>query len=268
MSAPLPAPSTASRTRTAVIGIDVGGTGIKGAGVDLSTGALVTGRHKVATPAGGKPDDVAAVVAGMVTGIRAELSSRGWAASAKVGICVPSVVQYGVTRTASNIDPSWIGLDAEAMFALAIGSPCIVVNDADAAGVAEAQLGAAREAHGVTLVLTLGTGLGSGMLFNGVLVPNTELGHLEFEGHAPVEHFISPKIIDGDGVPMTEWAARLGRVLQHIERLFSPHLIVLGGSISKASDEYLPLEGVRARIVPAQFRNNAGIVGAALLTTE
>lgn len=263
----VPTPRTAV-SRTAVIGIDVGGTGVKGAGIDRATGALVTGRHKVATPEGGRPEDVVAVVANMVTGIRAELASRGIRAAAEVGICVPSVVRRGVTLSAGNIDASWIGLDALALFEAAISAPCTLVNDADAAAVAESLLGAARGAQGVTLVLTLGTGLGSGMMVDGVLVPNTELGHIEFDGHAPIEHFISPKVIERDGVTLTEWAARLNRVLVHIERLFSPELIVLGGSISKSADEFLPLAGVQAAVIPAQFRNNAGMIGAALLTSH
>ena len=266
MNATSPVQSHAPQLSAAVIGIDVGGTGVKGAGINPVTGALVTGRHKVATPAGGRPDDVIAVVADMVTDIRAELSSRGIPVAAEVGICVPSVVRHGVTLTAGNIDPSWVGLDALALLEAAIGAPCTLVNDADAAAVAEARLGAAQGTTGVALVLTLGTGLGSGMLLDGVLVPNTELGHLEFDGHAPVERFISPKIIERDGLRLAEWAARLSRVLAHVERLFTPELIVLGGSISKSADEFLPLAGVRAEVVPAQFRNNAGMVGAALLT--
>lgn len=267
MSASSPTPSPSFPVRTAAIGIDVGGTGIKGAGIDPATGELVTGRHKVATPSGGKPEEVAAIVADMVRGIRSELTSRGIVPADEVGVCVPAVVQHGVTRTAGNIDPSWVGLEAETLFERSIGRPCTLVNDADAAALAEARLGAARGDDGVVLVLTLGTGLGSGMLYDGKLVPNTELGHLEFDGHAPVEKYVSPKVIDRDGVSMSEWATRLSRVLVHVERLFSPDLIVIGGSISKASDEFLPLEGVRANVVPAQLRNNAGMVGAALLAS-
>lgn len=268
MNAPTNASAESAPTRHAVIGIDVGGTGVKGAGIDVSSGTLLTGRHRVDTPLGARPADVFAAVADMVIDIRAELSSRGIVTQARVGVCVPSVVRQGVTLSAGNIDPSWIGLPALALLEQAVGGPCTLVNDADAAGVAEARLGAAQGVPGVVLVLTLGTGMGSGMLLDGALVPNTELGHLEFAGHAPIERFISPKVIERDGVSVKEWAARLGSALAHVERLFLPERIVLGGSISKAADDFLPLDGVRSPVVAASFRNNAGMVGAALLARD
>jgi polyphosphate glucokinase len=251
-----------------VIGIDVGGTGIKGAAVDTATGELVTKRHKVPTPEGATPRDVMAAVVDMVANIRAKLASLGMQANTTVGVCVPAVVQGGVTLTSGNIDRSWVDLPAKAMLSDALGGPCVLVNDADAAGLAESRLGAAKGAGGVTLVLTLGTGFGSCLLIDGYLAPNTELGHLEFQGYAPGESFVTPKIMQRDGVSLAAWAARLGAYLQHIERLFWPNLIVLGGGVSKISDQFLPFASVRSRTVPAHFRNNAGIVGAALLAAD
>lgn len=284
------------------IGIDVGGTGIKGAAIDVATGARLTSRHRVPTPAGGSPADIAREVGLMANAIRAELAenspapadvessdrpgdslSRGSAtpppefrrhteadpderlAALPVGVTLPGVVQHGIMRTAANIDRSWIGTDAAALFSDAIGSPCLVVNDADAAGLAESAFGEVHGLHGTTLVLTFGTGIGSALIHNGVLVPNFELGHLELDGHPDIERFASAKVIEREGITLSEWASRVARYLIHLELLFTPDRFVIGGSISKASARYLPFPGVNAPVVPARFRNNAGIVGAAWL---
>lgn len=253
------------------IGIDVGGTGIKGAAVDVATGARLTSRHRVPTPAGGLPADIAREVGLMANAIHTELAGENSderLAALPVGVTLPGVVQHGIMRTAANIDRSWIGTDAAALFADSIGSPCVVVNDADAAGLAEAAFGEVRGLHGTTLVLTFGTGIGSALIHNGVLVPNFELGHLELDGHPDIERFASAKVIEREGITLAEWASRVARYLIHLELLFTPDRFVIGGSISKASAQYLPFPGVNAPVVPARFRNNAGIVGAAWLASR
>ena len=263
--------------RRSAIGIDVGGTGIKGAAIDLATGERITSRHRVPTPTGGKPDAIAAEVAGMTAAIRAELATVLAAEPARepdtdladaVGVALPGVVRHGVVQTAANIDPSWIGTDAEALLSAAIGSPCAVVNDADAAAAAEVALGAARGLAGLTAVLTFGTGIGSGCVYDGVLIPNTELGHLQLDGHPDIERHTSAKAIEREGISLAEWADRVSRYLRHLEVLLHPDHIVIGGSISKSADRYLPFDGVAAPVVPARFRNDAGIIGAARLAAE
>lgn len=250
------------------IGIDVGGTGIKGAAVDLDTGELVTSRHKELTPTGGEPHAIGEVVAQMVASIRDELAENGLCPIDQVpaiGVTLPGVVHHGVLLTAANISRVWIGTNAETLFAELIGAPCTVVNDADAAGIAEAVLGAALGKPGVTMLVTFGTGIGTALIHDGVLVPNFELGHLELDGHRPYEKFASPKNIEQEGITIDEWANRAGRYLAHLEFVCRPDRFVIGGSISTASAEYLPFDGVTIDVVPAQFRNNAGIIGAARL---
>lgn len=255
--------------RRLAIGIDIGGTGIKGAAIDAATGARLTSRHRVSTPAGGTPADIALAAGAMVAAIRAELAEAGPQPPAElpIGIALPGVVQHGIMRTAANIDPSWIGADAQWLLSEAVGAPCRVVNDADAAGVGESTFGAARGELGTTLVLTFGTGIGSALLHDGVLVPNLELGHLQLDGHPDIERHAAAKVIEREGISLGQWAERAGRYLIHLEVLFNPDRFVLGGSISKAADQYLPFPGVQAPVVPAQLRNNAGIVGAAWLAT-
>lgn len=275
------------------IGVDVGGTGIKAAVVDRASGTLVTLRREIPTPPGGTPADIVEVVARTVVELEAEIADArramalGMAAPGDVaqaravvaasamvaedaplpplpiGVAIPSVVRGGVALTAANIDASWIGADAGALFAKAIGRPVAVLNDADAAGVAEARFGAAREAAGVTLLLTFGTGIGSALLHDGVLVPNLELGHLHLDGHADIERFASAKAIEREGISQAEWASRAARLLQHLEVLFHPDRFVLGGGISAVAERYLPFPGVEAPVVPARCRADAGIVGAA-----
>lgn len=250
------------------IGIDVGGTGIKGAGVDTLTGEKLTKRHRVATAEGGAPDAIAASVAEMVSAIREEMDQRELLARdlvPRIGVTLPGVVQHGIMRTAANVDKSWIDTDAAGLISEAVGIDCLVVNDADAAGAAETAFGAAKGQHGVTMVFTFGTGIGSALVHNGVLVPNFELGHLDIGEHVNYEKYASPKNIENEGITLSEWAERTRRYLMHIEQLFWPDRIVVGGSISKSSDEFLPFAGVQAEVVPAHFRNNAGIVGAASL---
>lgn len=253
------------------IGIDVGGTGIKGAAIDRTTGEKLTKRHRVATPEGGAPAQIVAEVARMVADIRGELAEQGLLAreeAPELGVALPGVVQHGIIRTAANIDDAWIDTDTEALMREAVGSPCRVVNDADAAGVAETAFGAAHEAPGVTLVLTFGTGIGAALVHDGRLVPNFELGHIELDGHRPYELFASPKNIKREGISLAEWADRVASYLRHLEYILWPDRFVIGGSISKSSDAFLPFADVRAPVAPAHFRNNAGIVGAAMFATH
>ena len=249
------------------IGIDVGGTGIKGAAIDVLSGAAVTTRYRVPTPAGGAPADIARAVGEMTAAIRRELSGAGIerAAELPVGAALPGVVRQGIMHTAANIDAQWIGADAQWLLSEAAGAACLVVNDADAAGIAESLFGAARGELGTTLLLTFGTGIGSALLHDGVLVPNVELGHLELDGHPDIERFAAAKVIEREGIALAEWAGRVERLLIHLELILNPDRFVIGGSISKAADQYLPFAGVTAPVLPAHLRNNAGIVGAAWL---
>ena len=263
---PLNREARLAHMQRAVIGIDVGGTGIKGAAVEFETGSRITSRHRVPTPHGGRPADIVAEVGAMVAAIRAELAESGHDPAADaIGVTLPGVVRQGVIHTAANIDPSWIGTDAAALLREATGSPCLVVNDADAAAYAESALGAARGLPGMTMVLTFGTGIGSGCVYDDALIPNFELGHLQLDGHEDIERYASAKAIEREGITLDEWADRAARYVRHLELLFHPDRFVLGGSISKSSDHYLPFDGVTAPVVPARFRNNAGIVGAARL---
>ncbi len=239
------------------LGIDIGGTGIKAAPVDVATGKLLAGRQKIPTPRPALPEAVADVLRKLVT-------SFEW--SGPVGITFPGVVTDGVARTAANLDPAWIGLDVGSLFGKAAANPVRVLNDADAAGVAEMTFGAGVGQRGTVLMLTFGTGIGSALFAGGVLVPNTEFGHIEIRGK-DAERRASEHAKTVHGLSWDKWAARVEEYLQHVEALLSPHLIIVGGGISKQSDKWVPLlTGIRARIVPAVLHNDAGIVGAAMAT--
>jgi polyphosphate glucokinase len=242
------------------IGVDIGGTGIKGAPVDLSTGQLAAERTKLATPRPSTPEAVAPVVAQLV-------EAAGGDDRSPVGITFPAVIQHGVARTAANVDRSWIGTDVAEVLRTATGRDVFVVNDADAAGVAEARFGAARDTDGVVLVTTLGTGIGSALLVDGTLVPNTELGHLEVGGH-DAETRAADSVREHEGLSWEQWARRLQRYYRKVEDLLWPDLIVVGGGVSKKHAKFLPLLDLRTPIVPAQLLNQAGIVGAAVLAAE
>src|SRR6516165_1956006 len=240
------------------LGIDIGGSGIKGAPVDVATGKFLTERQKIATPRPAVPDAIADVVKQLA-------SSFSW--SGPVGITFPGVVTDGVTRTAANLDRKWIGVDAAALFGRATGDQVKVLNDADAAGVAEMTFGAGVGQRGTVLMLTFGTGIGSALFTDGLLVPNTELGHIEIRGH-DAETRASERAKELHDMSWGKWAGRVDEYLQHIEALLSPHLIIVGGGISKQSEKWVPrLTGIRARVVPAALLNDAGIVGAAMATT-
>ena len=241
------------------LGIDIGGTGIKAAPVDVATGKLLAERQKIPTPRPAAPDAVADVVKQLTT-------SFSW--SGPVGITFPGVVADGEIRTAANLDPAWIGIDAGALFAKAAGNPVRVLNDADAAGVAEMTFGAGVGEHGTVLMLTFGTGIGSALFTRGVLVPNTEFGHIEIHG-TDAEKRASERAKELHDLSWGKWAGRVDEYLRHMEALLSPHLFIVGGGISKEADKWVPrLTGIRARIVPAALLNNAGIVGAAMATAS
>jgi len=243
------------------LGVDIGGSGIKGAPVDLQTGAFASERLRIETPKESTPDNVAEVVAKIADHFKADTGNSA------VGVTVPAVVSHGLVRTAANIDKTWIGTDAGSLLSNALGRPVTLLNDADAAGVGELQFGAARNTEGLVLVATLGTGIGSALLSGGRLVPNSELGHLIVDG-VDAETRASSKARETEELSWEEWAARLQQYFAHVEDLLSPDLIVVGGGVSKHADRFLPLLHLRAPIVPAQLGNAAGIVGAAWLATQ
>jgi len=236
------------------LGIDIGGTGMKAALVDLETGELVADRFRVDTPKPATPQAMAVVVRDLVEHFE-------WTSPAGVGF--PAVVRNGVVGSAANIDESWIDVDADALFSQATGLDVHMINDADAAGVAELRFGAGRGRSGVVMMLTFGTGIGSGLFIDGILVPNTELGHLELDGH-DAEERAAASARDRHDLSWTEWASRVEKYLRHVEALFSPDLFIVGGGASKQSGKWLPKIRIDTEIVPAQMANNAGIVGAAL----
>ena len=255
------------------IGVDVGGTGIKAAVVDVKTGELVGERIRVLTPVPSKPGVVVASAGRVVNRLIRAANSAASAAGQTVpviqaiGVGFPSPVINGVTKTAANVDPDWIGFDAQAAFSKAFKRRTWVVNDADAAGVAEMRFGAGHGKRGVVIVLTLGTGVGSGIFVDGRLVPNTELGHMEVSGR-DAERRSSANARVRRGLSWKAWAEDLDEHLRAIDILFSPSLIILGGGVSKKADRFLPLLKTPGPIVAAQLRNEAGIVGAAMVGLE
>jgi polyphosphate glucokinase len=240
------------------MGIDVGGSGVKGAPVDLTTGQLIGDRYRIATPSPSTPESVVSTIVDVVR-------FHTW--QGPVGVAIPGVVEDGVALTAANIDKAWIGFDARSALTEALGSPVVVINDADAAGVAEARFGAAKDHPGVCLLLTFGTGIGSALIIDGILVPNTEFGHLEFRG-MEAEAYAAGRLVERDNMHIDWWALRVNELLQHLDLVLSPRTIVFGGGISKRFEEYAGVFDTRATVVPARLRNNAGIVGAAIATEE
>jgi polyphosphate glucokinase len=241
------------------IGIDFGGSGIKAAPVDLTVGDFATERQRIDTPQPSTPDSVADVMV--------ELVNRFPEATGPVGVTVPGVVRNGVVHSAANIDKGWLGTDADALLTKRLGRDVHVVNDADAAGVAELRYGAAKGRSGLVILTTLGTGIGSALLYNGVLVPNSELGHLEIDGHV-AEKRAAASIKTNENLSWEEWAGRLTTYYRTLEKLFSPDLFVVGGGVSKDSDQFLHLVEIETEIVAAKLQNRAGIVGAALWAAE
>jgi len=243
------------------LGIDVGGSGIKGAPVDLAKGAFAAKRKRIDTPERSTPDAVADVIDQIVDHFD---DVRG---DSPIGITVPGVVTHGVVRSAANIDKSWLDFDAEPMLEKKLGHDIVLVNDADAAGVAELHYGAAKGQKGLVILTTLGTGIGTALIHNGTLIPNSELGHLELDGF-DAEKRAASSIKDVERLSYPEWAERLQRYYSHLENLLWPDLIVVGGGVSKDHEEFLPLLDLRTKIVPAVLENKAGIIGAAHLAQE
>ena len=237
-----------------VLGIDIGGSGIKGAPVDLPTGTLTAERHRVETP---RPADVPRVVAA----VRQVVDLTGTAD--RIGVTFPGVVVGGVVRTAANLDQSWLQAPVADLLGTAIGQPVTVINDADAAGIAEMAFGAGKGHRGVVVMLTFGTGIGSAVFLDGQLLPNTELGHMEVRGRI-AEARASGRAREADDLDWQRWAQRLQEYLRRVEHLLQPDLMIIGGGISRKADRYLPLIDVATPVVPAALRNNAGIIGVAI----
>lgn len=243
------------------LGIDVGGSGSKGAPVDINKGKFAADRLRIETPKVSTPEAVVKIIEQIAEKFQFETKGQ------PIGITLPTVVTHGVVRTAANIDASWIGTNVGEVLSDKLGRPVSVVNDADAAGVGELHYGAARNNEGLVLVSTLGTGIGSALLNGGVLVSNSELGHLKIDKH-DAETKAAESVRKRDDLSWEKWAERLQRYYSYIENLLWPDLIVVGGGVSKKAEKFLPLLHLRAPIVPAQLQNAAGIIGAAWLANN
>ncbi len=243
------------------VGIDIGGTGIKGALVNLDTGELVSDRVKIPTPEGGEPEAIAQTVVEIVNQL------PGVTPDVPLGVCFPAIVKNGTTHSAANVSQRWIGFSAEKLFEDALGRPIRFINDADAAGYAEVQYGAASGHHGSVLVTTLGTGIGSAFIYRGTLIPNFELGHLPYNGDS-YEKFAANSAREREELSYPVWAERLQLFYSELEFLFSPDLFIVGGGVSKSHEKFLPLLKLETPIIAAQLRNNAGIMGAAALAKQ
>jgi len=241
-----------------MIGIDVGGTGIKAAVVETTTGELRTPRVRVETPHPAVPKAMIKAAASIVAELPPSLGA---------GIGFPAVILDGVVKTAANIDPSWVGVDAAGAFSKALGRALVVGNDADAAGLAEMRFGAGRGQPGTVLMLTLGTGIGSALFRDGLLVPNTELGHLQLRGK-DAERRAAASIRETKGLSWQAWSKRLAEYVDLVDGLLWPDLVIIGGGISKESDKFIHDLPARVKCVPAALQNQAGIVGAAMLAAE
>jgi polyphosphate glucokinase len=248
----------ADQSQKIVMGIDIGGTGIKGAPVDIDKGELKSERFRLLTPKPATPKAVADVVAQVV-------DNFGW--NGPVGATFPAVVKNGVTLTAANVDKEWIGTDADKVLTDRLGMPVLMLNDADAAGLAEVRFGAGKDRKGVVLMITLGTGIGCGMFLNGALVPNTELGHIEIDGK-DAETMAADSVRERKGLDWKEYAKRVETYIRRLDALLWPDLVILGGGASKKADKLLPRLDVRPEVVAATLLNEAGIVGAAVAAAE
>jgi polyphosphate glucokinase len=237
-----------------ILGIDIGGSGIKGAPVTVATGEPVTERFRLDTPQPATP----AAVAETVAAVARRFEWRG-----PIGVTFPAIVQHGVVHSAANVDKSWVGVNGQQLFAEATGCPVVLLNDADAAGIAEMRFGAGKGQEGVVIALTFGTGIGSAVFLNGELLPNTEFGHMEMRGK-DAEDWASDRARKENDLSWEEWATLVQDFLQRLELLFSPDLFIIGGGVSKKHDRFLPLIHIETPIVPAATLNEAGIIGAAL----
>lgn len=236
-----------------IFGIDIGGSGIKGALVDVERGTLTTPYQRIPTPQPSTPDAVADVVAQLV-------QQFSW--DGPVGCTFPAIIKGGVAYSAANVDKGWIGTNGDQLFEQRTGRPFLLINDADAAGLAEVTFGAGKDKMGVVMMLTLGTGIGSALFVDGRLVPNTELGHMEVRGKE-AEHRASDRVREKKKLNWKQWAARVDEVLKQFDALFSPTLFIIGGGVSKKHEKFLPLLTVQTPVVPAQLLNEAGMIGAA-----
>ncbi len=241
-----------------ILGVDIGGSGIKGAPVDIRKGVLVEKRHRIPTPQPSTPEAVTDVVA--------EIAQHfNW--QGPIGCTFPAVIKKGVAYSAANVDESWIGTNGEKLIKKKCDCPVLLINDADAAGIAEMEFGAGKGHTGVVIVLTFGTGIGSAVFTNGHLVPNTEFGHMEVRGK-DAEDRAADRIRKGENLSWEKWAERVNEFLGRMEIVFSPDLFIIGGGVSKKHDKYLHLLTTQAEIVPAQMRNEAGIIGAAMAASS
>ena len=245
---------------TLAFGIDIGGSGVKGALVDVATGTQVTERKRIATPQPSTPDAVAEVV-------RELIDAENW--DGPVGITVPAVVRQQVTKTAANIDKAWIDTDVQELFRRHLGEQrdITVLNDADAAGMAEVRFGDRKARTGSVMMLTFGTGIGSALLMDGNLYPNTELGHMKMK-KTTAEKYASSKVRDDEELSYKEWAKRVNKVMEHYSELFNPQTFIVGGGISRKADKWVPYLTIEQEVIPAKLRNEAGIIGAALAVHE
>ncbi len=241
-----------------VLGIDIGGSGIKAAPVDLETGEFAENRRRIATPDSGDPDAIVDITRQLC---------RHFEWSGTVGCAFPGVIRNGHTLTAANLDKGWVGMSAEKAFSKKLGLPVTLVNDADAAGLAEVRLGAAKNVNGVVIMITLGTGIGTAVFTDGKMVPNTEFGHLVLDG-VEAEDLASSRAKNDDDIGWRVWAERIERYLHEMERLFWPDLFVIGGGISKNFEKFGPRIEIDTPLVQAQLQNRAGIVGAALAASD
>jgi polyphosphate glucokinase len=241
-----------------LLGIDIGGSGIKGATVDPDTGRLTRDRHKILTPQPATPKAVARVVAQIVEHFEWE---------GPIGCTLPSVVRRGIVHSAANVDKSWIGIDGERLLGKATGQRVVLLNDADAAGIAEMKFGAGRDRDGVVVILTFGTGIGSGVFVDGRLHPNTEFGHLEFKGRK-AEHYAAARVREAEKLTYKKWGLRVNAFLEHLEKIFSPDLFIIGGGVSRKMQRFADYLTIDTEVVPAQMRNEAGIIGATLVARD
>ncbi|MFT6148968.1 MAG: polyphosphate glucokinase [Saprospiraceae bacterium] len=242
------------------LGIDIGGSGIKGAIVDTETGELVTERYRLPTPQPAKPESVAKVVNEIV-------NHFNWKGA--IGCCFPTVVVDGQCRTISNLHEDWVGVQIDQLFSQHCnGLPFFVANDADLAGIAEMKLGVGKGKMGKVIMVTIGTGLGTGFFFNGQLIPNSELGHVRHTDGKPIEKYAADSARKKDGLKTKEWAERFDYFLHHIVRIFSPNFFIIGGGMSKKYEKFEHILTVNVPVEVAHFKNNAGIIGAAMYAEE
>ena len=245
-------------SRKNYLGIDIGGTGIKAAIIDIKKGDLLTERHRIPTPFPSNPKSVAKVISEMVD----HFKYKG-----PIGCGFPAIIHHGVAKSAANIDKKWIDQHVENLFSKATGNRVYVANDADVAGLAEVAFGHAKNIQGLVIVLTIGTGIGSGMFFDNKLIPNTEFGHLNYR-ESVYEKYVSNGVRKRDALTWEEWGIRFNGYLLHLETIFSPDLLVLGGGTSKKFDKFQEYITIKTKVIPAKHQNNAGMLGAAMYAEE